>query len=233
MKESSSYKHLTAILAALMICIVVAIIVLFVLLTTTDFTQTNSSEQNQVNTTVGLPSDMTSSSDTTTSGNSNPPASSAVTTKDSTDSPVSSLTPPVTNAPSTDPIGPVNGSAYGDNLDSLGLYIEWTTVSYNAITGNSTIKLSLYCDSYSLVVGPRYNNYLIINDERIEFTTERISVPTDDYKARTLLYSTEYVVEKTSPSEQISIRLEAGWHFQGTYSGEHAEWLTLTTDFVV
>lgn len=234
MNQSSSYKHLTVILAALMTCVVVAIIVLFILLTSTDFSQpaqTNGSEQSGASTTVGHPSDTTASSETTNT----PPTSSSTTSSGdgTTVPPTTTLVPPVTNPPSTDPIGPVSGSAYGDKLDSLGLYAEWTTVAYNATTGNSTLKLNVYCDSYSLSVGPRYNNYIVINDRRVEFNTERISVPTDDYKARTLLYSTEYVVQKDSPAERIDVHVEIGWHAQITYSGELVEWLTLTTDFVV
>lgn len=115
----------------------------------------------------------------------------------------------------------------------MELYAEWNTIAYDPETGSCTLKLSLYCDSYSISLGPRFKNYLIINDDRFEFQTDQISIPSNDHMARTLLYSTEYEVQKDSLTDRLPIHIEFGWHYQGRYSGEFAEWLTLKADFVV
>lgn len=242
MNESSSYKHLTVILAALLTTIVIAIIALVLLLSATpadspsgDSTEdkvTSFDRNDPTGTTSNKPNDQTTPSSNVTTAPS-PTASAPPATTPPNTSPTVTTPPPVTDPPIVAPSGPINGSAYGDQLGSLGLYAEWNTVVYDPATGNCTLKLSVYCDSYSISIGARYGNYLVINDQRVEFRTEKLSVPTNDYKARTLLYSTEYVVEKGSPDEALPVHVEFGWHYQGKYSGEYAEWLTLTTDFVV
>lgn len=238
MKESSSYKHLTVILAALVTAITIAIVVLVILLATAPADSPNAPADTTVNSVLPPSSSsdrpVTSTSPTTTLPNDSPVSDGNTTT---TEKPSTDL-PPVTDAPigggtQTPPDGPIEGSAYGDHLDSLELYAEWTTVSYDAATGSCTLRLDFYCESYSLSIGARFNNYLDINGERIEFRSEGVSVPTDEHKVRSLLYSTEYEVKKASPDEALPVRIEFGWHYQGSYSGEHAEWLTLKTDFVV
>lgn len=237
MKESS-YKHLTVILAALLTTIVIAIIVLILLLTSATPEQPADSNPPAVSTTAPNPlSSLTLPSTSTTAPTTDgttPPTTTTVGGNETTAQPPTVTTAPLTDAPpSVNPIGPVSGSAYGDKLGSLELYAEWTTTSYDAVTGSCTLTLSVYCDSYSISIGPRFENYLVINDQRVEFRTEKVSVPTNDFKARTLLYTTEYEVQKDSPNERFDVHVEFGWHYQGSYSGEHAEWLTLTTDFVV
>lgn len=236
MNESSAYKHLTVILAALLTTIVIAIIVLVLLLTSTNPEQPADTDLPLVTTTASLPSGTSAppSTETTapTTDGTNPPTTTAGIGETTVQPPVTTTTP-VTQAPPVTPVGPVSGSAYGDKLGSLELYAEWTTTAYDAATGNCTLSLNVYCDSYSISIGPRFENYLVINDQRVEFRTEKVSVPTNDFKARTLLYSTEYEVQKDSPGERLDVHIEFGWHYQGSYSGEHAEWLTLITDFVV
>lgn len=233
MKESSSYKHLTVILAALITTIVIAIIVLVIMLSSLSA----NVPSDPVNTNNSTPL-ITSSDRPTTTPKPTTTKPSATNGDPTTTEKPSTDQPPVTDDPIMGddpqvPDRPVDGSAYGDNLDSLQLYAEWTTVSYDESTGSCTLKLDFYCESYSISIGPRFKNYLDINGERVEFSSERISVPTDEHLARSLLYSAEYEIQKDSPAEAFPVQIEFGWHYQGSYSGEFAEWLTLKTDFVV
>lgn len=241
MNQSSSYKHLTVILAALLTTIVIAIVALVILLSSGPAETPDDPVTDGVSDTI--PDRDNSSADPGTTPT--PSTTPTVPSVDSTTAPTTSgngqitteapttEAPPVTEAPDDTPIGPINGSAYGDKLGALELYAEWKTVSYDPVTGNCTLKLDLYCDSYSISLGPRFENYLVINNDRFEFRTEKISIPTNDHKTRTLLYSTEYEIQKDSPTERFPVTIEFGWHYQGRYSGEHAEWLTLKTKFVV
>lgn len=238
MNQSSSYKHLTVILAALLTTTVIAILALVLLLSApsvsddpSDSVIGDSSTRDPSVISPGTSSGQSVTSTSSTTDDPTPP-----TTPGNDQTTVGTPTtdaPPSTDEPILPPVGPVNGSARGDKLGSMELYAEWNTIAYDPETGSCTLKLSLYCDSYSISLGPRFKNYLIINDDRFEFQTDQISIPTNDHMARTLLYSTEYEVQKDSLTDRLPIHIEFGWHYQGRYSGEFAEWLTLKADFVV
>lgn len=237
MDQSSSYKHLTVILAALLTTMVIAIIALVLLLSSPSVSDDppdsaigDSSTRDPSVISPGTSSGQPTTSTSTTDG-STPPATPGG--DQTTVGTPTTEAPPSTDEPILPPVGPVNGSARGDKLGSMELYAEWNTIAYDPETGSCTLKLSLYCDSYSISLGPRFKNYLIINDDRFEFQTDQISIPSNDHMARTLLYSTEYEVQKDSLTDRLPIHIEFGWHYQGRYSGEFAEWLTLKADFVV
>lgn len=243
MNESSSYKHLTVILAALLTTTVIAIVALVILLSSgssdladePSATTSGTLDRGSIGTSGTVNQPNTS---TPTTGGDTATGPATTTGGNGTTTAPSATEPPVTTNPNGEnppdaPIGPVNGSAFGDKLGSLQIYGEWKTIAYDEATGSCTLSLSLYCDSYSIGIGPRHKNYLVINDHRIEFATERVDVATNDHQTRTLLYSTEYEIQKDSPTERFPVHIEFGWHYQGLYSGEFAEWLTLTADFVV
>ncbi len=226
----SSYKYLTVILATLLAATAIGIIILIFLLTGTD--GDSPAAVTEGSRPISTQTDRQESTSSENPSDSNPPQTDSTlqtTAKpDESDSAITSGG----DQPEV-PIGPVSGSAYGDKLGSLELYAEWNTISYDPATGSCTLKLNIYVDSYSLTLGPRFKNYLTINDQQVEFQSEAISIPAGSPKVRTLLYSTEYEVQKDSLTQQLPVHIEFGWHYQGSYSGEHAEWLTLIANFTV
>ena len=141
----------------------------------------------------------------------------------STPSPIT--IPSVTAEPETaDSFAPVDvsGTFRSDTGTALNLYADWECVSVSAKNVRLSITLSL--ESYSLDVGERNRNQLVVNGVPVTFHTEALEVPSGSGLGRTVLYTWS----ETMPlNEDGSLQLDvyASWEFSGSYSGVEMETL--------
>jgi hypothetical protein len=125
----------------------------------------------------------------------------------------------------------VSGTVKGDNVGSLTIYAQYVTEEINEEANSMKIRFTFYVQSYSLRLGARSDNYLVVNGETYKkLASEKIDLPNGSPLTRTDLYEYVIEVEKTDDNVPVLLELEYFWHFQGTYSGEHAEWMSVKVE---
>ena len=128
----------------------------------------------------------------------------------------------------------VSGTVKGDSIDSLGIYATYTTEEIDEEAKTMKIRFTFYLQSYSLRVGARGDNKLVVNGQTLnKLPSEKIDLPNGSPLTRTQLY--EYVVEVEKPDDNtpVHLELEYSWHFQGTYAKQPAEWLRVKVDLTL
>lgn len=140
-----------------------------------------------------------------------------------TASPGSTPSPINTPAPSAstpegnaefDPVD-ISGSFRSDTGTALNLVIDWMCVSVSAKNVRLTITISL--ESYSLSVGERTANQLVLNGVPITYRTEALEVPSGGLSKTELYTWSETLPLMEDGSMQQD--LYAFWAFSGSYSG--------------
>lgn len=122
-----------------------------------------------------------------------------------------------------------SGSFRSDTGTALNLVADWECVSISAKNVRLTITLSL--ESYSLSVGERSANQLVLNGIPITYRTSSIEVPSGGLSKTEL-----YTWSETLPlMEDGSLQqdLYAYWVFSGTYSGKEIDQLELSGHIAV
>ena len=148
-------------------------------------------------------------------------------------------TPSPVNTPSPTADIPDNGSESGlvdtsgsfrsDTGTALNLVADWECISVSAKNVRLTITLSL--ESYSLSVGERSANQLVLNGVPITYRTAALEVPSGGLSKSEL-----YTWSETLPlMEDGSLQqdLYAFWEFSGTYSGVEIDRLELSGHIAV
>ena len=122
-----------------------------------------------------------------------------------------------------------SGSFRSDTGTALNLVADWECISVSAKNVRLTITLSL--ESYSLSVGERSANQLVLNGIPITYRTSSIEVPSGGLSKTEL-----YTWSETLPlMEDGSLQqdLYAYWVFSGTYSGVEIDQLELSGHIAV
>lgn len=122
-----------------------------------------------------------------------------------------------------------SGSFRSDTGTALNLVADWECISVSAKNVRLTITLSL--ESYSLSVGERSANQLVLNGIPITYRTSSIEVPSGGLSKTKL-----YTWSETLPlMEDGSLQqdLYAYWIFSGTYSGTEIDKLELSGHIAV
>lgn len=117
-----------------------------------------------------------------------------------------------------------SGSFRSDTGTALNLVADWECISVSAKNVRLTITLSL--ESYSLSVGERSANQLVLNGIPITYRTSSIEVPSGGLSKTEL-----YTWSETLPlMEDGSLQqdLYAYWIFSGTYSGKEIDQLEVS-----
>lgn len=144
-------------------------------------------------------------------------------------------TKPITPPPTPNPgLSEISGTIKGDNIDSLGIFAHYVTEEIDKNAKTITLRFTFYLQSYGLRIGARSDNYLIVNGEtHKKLATAKIDLPNGSPLTRTDLY--EYVIEIEKPDDNtpVNLELEYFWHFQGTYAGEPADWLSVKVDLTI
>ena len=122
-----------------------------------------------------------------------------------------------------------SGSFRSDTGTALNLVADWECVSVSAKNVRLTITLSL--ESYSLSVGERSANQLVLNGVPITYRTSALEVPSGGL-SKTELYTWS---ETLTLMEDGSLQqdLYAFWEFSGTYSGTQIDRLELSGHIAV
>lgn len=123
----------------------------------------------------------------------------------------------------------ISGSFRSNTGTALNLVADWQCVSVSAKNVRLTITLSL--ESYSLSVGERAANQLVLNGIPITYRTAALEVPSGGLSKTEL-----YTWSETLPlMEDGSLQqdLYAYWVFTGTYSGVQIEKLELSGHIAV
>ncbi len=144
----------------------------------------------------------------------------------STPSPVNTPVPTASYLESQAEFDPVDisGSFRSDTGTALNLIADWECVSVSAKNVRLTIKLSL--ESYSLSVGERTANQLVLNGVPITYRTPALEVPSGGL-TKTELYTwseTLPLMEDGSLQQDLYVF----WVFTGSYSGVEMEKLELS-----
>ncbi len=237
---------LVIILTVLITVILIAGSALIVVLATTTVDSTTT----EVAGTTAEPTDgtttaaTTTTTTTTTTTKGNEPTKPATTTKPAepdkpTTKPTTTTTKPATtpkpDVPTPAPgLHEVSGTVKGDSIDSLGIYATYTTEEIDEEAKTMKIRFTFYLQSYTLRVGARGDNKLVINGQTLsKLPTEKIELPNGSPLTRTQLY--EYVVEVEKPDDNtpVHLELEYSWHFQGKYAGVPAEWLSVKVELTL
>ncbi len=122
-----------------------------------------------------------------------------------------------------------SGSFRSDTGTALNLVADWECISVSAKNIRLTITLSL--ESYSLSVGERHSNQLVLNGVPITYHTASLEVPSGGLSKTEL-----YTWSETLPlMEDGSLQqdLFAYWEFSGTYSGVQIDRLELSGHIAV
>jgi hypothetical protein len=175
---------------------------------------------------------------TTTKKPVDPPAPNTTTKPADPPKPDTTTKPADTTKPNTPAPAPslneVSGTVKGDSIDSLGIFAEYVTEEIDKDANTIKIRFTFYLQSYGLRIGARGDNYLIVNGETFKkLSTAKIDLPNGSPLTRTVLYEHVVEIEKPDANTPVELALEYHWHFQGTYAGEHADWLTVTVDLTV
>lgn len=109
----------------------------------------------------------------------------------------------------------ISGSFRSDTGTALNLVIDWMCVSVSAKNVRLTITISL--ESYSLSVGERTANQLVLNGVPITYRTEALEVPSGGLSKTELYTWSETLPLMEDGSMQQD--LYAFWAFSGSYSG--------------
>ena len=111
----------------------------------------------------------------------------------------------------------------------MNLVADWECISVSAKNVRLTITLSL--ESYSLSVGERTANQLVLNGMPITYHTQALEVPSGGL-SKTELYTWS---ETLTLMEDGSLHqdLYAFWVFSGTYSGVQIDQLELSGHIAV
>ncbi|MBQ8381666.1 MAG: hypothetical protein IJX47_00495 [Clostridia bacterium] len=203
-------------------------------------------------TTPVTPSATTTAPTTTTKTPSTTPVTPSVTTtapKPSTTTPTPTTTPkdPTVTTPAvttttqpattTKPVTPTpvpggaSGVIAGEKAGSLGIYAAYTTEP-DANPNKITVKVTFYVESYGLRIGARNDNYLLVNGKKLSgLDSDAINLPDKTPLTQSILYEYETTVKKNG-NNPVTLELEFFWHFQASYSGVHAEWLSVKADLV-
>ena len=118
----------------------------------------------------------------------------------------------------------ISGSFRSDTGTALNLIADWECVSVSAKNVRLTITLSL--ESYSLSVGERTANQLVLNGVPITFRTPALEVPSGGLSKTEL-----YTWSETMPlmdDGSLQQDLYVYWVFTGSYSGVEMEKLELS-----
>ena len=148
-----------------------------------------------------------------------------------TKAPTTTKEPAGTTEPTVPTTTPKPGQIIaGDSVGSLGLFASYTTE--DAGSDRITVRVTFYVDSYALRIGARTDNYLMVNGQKISgLSSDAISLPNGSPQTRTVLYEYVTTVSKTG-NTPVRLELEYFWHFQATYSGQSADWLSVKADLV-
>ena len=149
----------------------------------------------------------------------------------STPSPISTPVPSAAIPESAGEFDPVDisGSFRSDTGTALNLRADWECVSVSAKNVRLTITLSL--ESYSLSVGERGANQLILNGIPITYRTSALEVPSGGLsKTELYTWSETFPLMEDGSFQQD---LYAFWVFSGTYSGVQIDQLELSGHIAV
>ncbi|MGM9648082.1 MAG: hypothetical protein ACI3YH_08140 [Eubacteriales bacterium] len=198
----------------------------------TDKTTTPTSSTQTPTTTPAVPDTTTTvQSPATTVPTTTPKPTTTQTPATTTKAPTTTKEPAGTTKPTVPATTPKPGEIIaGDSVGSLGLFAAYTTE--DAGSDRITVRVTFYVESYALRIGARTDNYLTVNGQKISgLSSEAISLPNGSPQTRTVLYEYVTTVSKTG-NTPVRLELEYFWHFQATYSGEHADWLSVKADLV-
>lgn len=123
----------------------------------------------------------------------------------------------------------ISGSFRSNTGTALNLVADWQCVSVSAKNVRLTITLSL--ESYSLSVGERSANQLVLNGIPITYRTAALEVPSGGLSKTELYTWTETLPLMEDGSLQQD--LYAFWVFTGTYSGVQIDKLELSGHIAV
>lgn len=122
-----------------------------------------------------------------------------------------------------------SGSFRSDSGTALNLIADWSCVSVNAGNARLTVELSL--ESFSLYVGERPYNTLIINGNTITFHTPAIETDGGDTIVTPLYTWSETI--PLNPDGTLDLEISAEWVFTGTYSGKEIDSLCLEGSIIL
>ena len=123
----------------------------------------------------------------------------------------------------------ISGSFRSNTGTALNLVADWECVSVSAKNVRLTITLSL--ESYSLSVGERGANQLILNGIPITYRTSALEVPSGGLsKTELYTWSETFPLMEDGSFQQD---LYAFWVFSGTYSGVQIDQLELSGHIAV
>ena len=122
-----------------------------------------------------------------------------------------------------------SGSFRSNTGTALNLVADWNCVSVSAKNVRLTITLSL--ESYSLSVGERSANQLVLNGIPITYRTSPMEVPSGGL-SKTELYTWSETLQLMEDGS-LHQDLYAYWVFSGTYSGVQIDKLELSGHIAV
>ncbi len=143
----------------------------------------------------------------------------------STPSPINTPVPsaPAQESGDFEPVD-ISGSFRSDTGTALNLVADWECVSVNAKNVRLTIILSL--ESYSLSVGERTANQLVLNGVPVTFRTDALEIPSGGLSKTEIYTYTETIPMMEDGSLQQD--LYVFWVFSGSYSGVEMDKLELS-----
>lgn len=137
---------------------------------------------------------------------------------------------PETNDPSGIPSAPLSGTIQGDKLGGMNVDAVYEVVENNGASATAKVRFAVYVNSYAIGIGARSENYLTVNGNTAEaIYTPAVKVPAGSGLTRTLLYETVLEISKTNDGT-IPFQVEFGWFYAGSYSGEYADWITVSAN---
>ena len=126
-----------------------------------------------------------------------------------------------------------SGSFNSSTGVGLNLYVDWSS-TINVAGNYSTVTMSTYLKHYSLYVGARSDAYVKCDGQNYTYNTSAISYDGGSGQINTTLLSSKTFTVYHNSDGTKSIKLEAGWRFSGTYSGQSIGWIkcekTVTLD---
>ncbi len=176
--------------------------------------------------------DTTPNTPVTTTKPTTTPNTPVTTTKPTTTPNTPVTTPPIVVPPSPG-LNAVSGTVEGDKLGSLGICASYVTEKVDKENRTMTIRVTFYAESYALRIGARTDNYLMVNGKKMSgLDSDAINLPNGSPQTRTVLY--EYVTTVSKPDDTpVTLELEYFWHFQASYSGVSADWLSVKMNLTI
>jgi hypothetical protein len=117
-----------------------------------------------------------------------------------------------------------SGNFSSSSVNGLSLYVEWVSVP-NTSTNTSQVTATLYVKSYSLRASVLADSYLIINGNKVGWSTTSLNVSSTSSIKATQVATHSVQVSHGSDGKK-SITIKANFEFNGTYGGTYVSDLT-------